>query len=73
MFLLLVFSASHLVKPLWDHEAYFGVAVIEASFLFYLPLIDIVVTPVNSEKRTAPSLYWARLFCGVVSGWLVER
>ena len=39
---------------LWDHEAHHGVAVLEASFLFYLPLIDIVATSVSSEKNRAP-------------------
>ena len=44
-----LFSAIGFVNTFWGNDPYYGLAVMTASFLFYLPLIDVVRTRVSAE------------------------
>ena len=48
-----LFSAIGFVNTFWGNDPYYGVAVLTASFLFYLPLIDVVRLRVSAQHGTA--------------------
>ena len=48
-----LFSAIGFVNTFWGNDPYYGVAVLTASFLFYLPLIDVVRARVSAQQGTA--------------------
>ena len=65
-----LFSAIGFVNTFWGNDPYYGVAVLTASFLFYLPLIDVVRARVRAQQGTALLLYWVPSFYGAVSEWV---
>ena len=48
-----LFSAVGVVNTFWGNDPYYGLAVLTASFLFYLPLIDVVRTRLRAQQGTA--------------------
>ena len=48
-----LFSAIGFVNTFWGNDPYYGLAVLTASFLFYLPLIDVVRPRVSARQGTA--------------------
>ena len=48
-----LFSAIGVVNTFWGNDPYYGLAVLTASFLFYLPLIDVVRARVSAQQGTA--------------------
>jgi hypothetical protein len=48
-----LFSAIGFINTFWGNDPYYGVAVLTASFLFYLPLIDVVRLRVSAQQGTA--------------------
>ena len=48
-----LFSAIGVVNTFWGNDPYYGTAVLTASFLFYLPLIDVVRARVSAQQGTA--------------------
>ena len=48
-----LFSAIGFINTFWGNDPYYGVAVLTASFLFYLPLIDVVRLRVSAQRGTA--------------------
>jgi len=48
-----LFSAIGFVNAFWGNDPYYGVAVLTASFLFYLPLIDVVRAKASAQQSTA--------------------
>ena len=48
-----LFSAIGFVNTFWGNDPHYGVEVLTASFLFYLPLIDVVRTRVSAQQSTA--------------------
>ena len=48
-----LFSAIGFVNTFWGNDQYYGLAVLTASFLFYLPLIDVVRARVRAQQGTA--------------------
>ena len=49
----ILFSAIGFVNTFWGNDPYYGLAVLTASFLFYLPLIDVVRARVSAQQGTA--------------------
>ena len=47
-----LFSAVGVVNTFWGNDPYYGLAVLTASFLFYLPLIDVVRTRLRAQQGT---------------------
>ena len=48
-----LFSAIGFVNTFWGNDPYYGLAVLTASSLFYLPLIDVVRARVSAQQGTA--------------------
>jgi len=48
-----LFSAIGFVNTFWGNDPYYGLAVLTASFLFYLPLIDVLRTRASAQQGTA--------------------
>jgi len=48
-----LFSAIGFVNAFWGNDPYYGLAVLTASFLFYLPLIDVVRAKASAQQSTA--------------------
>ena len=48
-----LFSAIGFVNTFWGNDPYYGLAVLTASFLFYLPLIDVIRARVSAQQGTA--------------------
>ena len=48
-----LFSAIGFVNTFWGNDPYYGLAVLTASSLFYLPLIDVVRARVSVQQGTA--------------------
>ena len=48
-----LFSAIGFVNTFWGNDPYYGLAVLTASFLFYLPLIDVIRAGVSAQQGTA--------------------
>ena len=49
----ILFSAIGFVNTFWGNDPYYGLAVLTASFLFYLPLIDVARARVSAQQGTA--------------------
>ena len=47
-----LFSAIGFVNTFCGNDPYYGLAALTASFLFYLPLIDVVRTRVSAQQST---------------------
>ena len=48
-----LFSAIGFVNTFWGNDPYYGLAVLTASSLFYLPLIDVMRAKVSAQQGTA--------------------
>ena len=48
-----LFSAIGFVNTFWGNDPFYGLAVLTTSFLFYLPLIDVMRTRVSAQQGTA--------------------
>ena len=48
-----LFSAIGFVNTFWGNDPYYGLAVLTASLLFYLPLIDVVRTRLRAGQGAA--------------------
>ena len=48
-----LFSAIGFVNTFWGNDPYYGLAVLTASSLFYLPLIDVARAGVSAQQSTA--------------------